>query len=548
MLRSKINCPTIYILALSLFYRKDIIRCSPPGRRDNGPDDHQLIAPALVAAVTATTDTLSPTQHNRDSAEAANRKVSTELQLELSSSDPPQELASEQQVSCEGHSTRNNEEEKAVSSGAPPLLPSSGPDVLMFNNSLSPTASPCLEDGVEGNSRSSRGCVSLEANPQEDGSNIKVIQEVQVSTSEVVIGLEDPQPFLTLTLEQSEAKIESTKQAEVNVESTIQLESTTESKFTLESSQKPQQQNAIIQTKQLSESSKEVDDSWKSMQQSMPSKESAQHTNDIQESSEQLPTKEEGRQPGNGTKLSSCPHLDSAKEMTNVSCFVMNEDDLGQSIAVMDAVLQSQEDVAATLSPASSGRRESSVLPAGLRLSPVSNGKLLEAAHAVSAEFSHVLEQVTQTASPIPPPRSSLVGNVTGLVEPVTMRLLPTPPPPPSPPLPPEDPEERCSLPSPPPEARQEATPPRPLPPRAPAPPERSCSHSRLSSSNNNSTNNSCNNTPTTQRRRIVVRAVKTPSPLPFLLPPQPSVEQVSSDYRVFLHHLNLLNFALYKD
>jgi hypothetical protein len=164
-------------------------------------------------------------------------------------------------------------------------------------------------------------------------------------------------------------------------------------------------------------------------------------------------------------------------------------------------------------------RRETSVLSGGLRLSPVNNGQLLEAAHAVSAEFSHVLEQVTQTAAavPVPPPRSAAQQ-----VPP--LRLPPTPPPPTPPPT--EDAvDHRCSLPSPPPEAREEATPPRPLPPRAPAPPERSSSHSRLNGGSSSSNNNSCNNTPTIQRRRIVVRAVETPSPIPF---PPSATDEVS--------------------
>jgi hypothetical protein len=170
-------------------------------------------------------------------------------------------------------------------------------------------------------------------------------------------------------------------------------------------------------------------------------------------------------------------------------------------------------------------RRDTSVLSGGLRLSPVNNGQLLEAAHAVSAEFSHVLEQVTQTAAavPVPPPRSAAQQ-----VPP--LRMPPTPPPPtPPPPTPPptEDAvDHRCSLPSPPPEAREEATPPRPLPPRAPAPPERSSSHSRLNGGSSSSNNNSSNNTPTIQRRRIVVRAVETPSPIPF---PPSATDEVST-------------------
>ncbi len=162
-------------------------------------------------------------------------------------------------------------------------------------------------------------------------------------------------------------------------------------------------------------------------------------------------------------------------------------------------------------------RRDTSVLSGGLRLSPVINGQLLEAAHAVSAEFSHVLEQVTQTAVavPMPPPRSAAPQ--------VPLRMPPTPPPPTPPPT--EDAvDHRCSLPSPPPEAREEATPPRPLPPRAPAPPERSSSHSRLNGSSS-SNNNSSNNTPTIQRRRIAVRAVETPSPIPF---PHSATDEVS--------------------
>jgi hypothetical protein len=165
-------------------------------------------------------------------------------------------------------------------------------------------------------------------------------------------------------------------------------------------------------------------------------------------------------------------------------------------------------DTGTILAHDSQTRRDTSVLSGGLRLSPVNNGQLLEAAHAVSAEFSHVLEQVTQTAAavPVPPPRSA--------AQQVPLRMPPTPPPPTPPPT--EDAvDHRCSLPSPPPEAREEATPPRPLPPRAPAPPERSSSHSRLNGSSG-SNNNSCNNTPTVQRRRIVVRAVETPSPIPF--------------------------------
>ncbi len=165
-------------------------------------------------------------------------------------------------------------------------------------------------------------------------------------------------------------------------------------------------------------------------------------------------------------------------------------------------------------------RDGTSVLSGGLRLSPVNNGQLLEAAHAVSAEFSHVLEQVTQTAAavPVPPPRSAAQQ-----VPP--LRMPPTPPPPTPPPT--EDAvDHRCSLPSPPPEAREEATPPRPLPPRAPAPPERSSSHSRLNGGGSGSNNNSSNNTPTIQRRRIVVRAVETPSPIPF---PPSATDEVST-------------------
>ncbi len=164
-------------------------------------------------------------------------------------------------------------------------------------------------------------------------------------------------------------------------------------------------------------------------------------------------------------------------------------------------------------------RRETSVLSGGLRLSPVNNGQLLEAAHAVSAEFSHVLEQVTQTAAVVPVlPLRSAAQQVPPL------RMPPTPPPPTPPPT--EDAvDHRCSLPSPPPEAREEATPPRPLPPRAPAPPERSSSHSRLNGGSSGSNNNSCNNTPTIQMRRIVVRAVETPSPIPF---PPSATDEVS--------------------
>jgi hypothetical protein len=183
----------------------------------------------------------------------------------------------------------------------------------------------------------------------------------------------------------------------------------------------------------------------------------------------------------------------------------------------------------ATTPPPPLVRRPSSVLPPGsLRLSPADGPQLLEAAQSVSAEFAHVLQQVTAaTSSPAPPPRSA--------AEPLGSRLQATTPPPPPPTPPPTQQQqeysesERYSLPSPPPEARRfETTPPRPLPPRAPAPPERSSSQLRLNGGGGGgggSNNNSCNNTPTLQRRRIVVRAVQTPSPLPFLPPPQPVVE-----------------------
>jgi len=204
--------------------------------------------------------------------------------------------------------------------------------------------------------------------------------------------------------------------------------------------------------------------------------------------------------------------LDSSAEMYNTDKGVC----MAAEVNTSTQALHSPNEVDIKLMSDSSTRKESSVLSAGLRLSPVSNGKLLEAAHAVSAEFSHVLEQVTQAAPPMPPPR--------GLPETAPLRMPPTPPPPTPPPT--EDPEDRCSLPSPPPEARQEATPPRPLPPRAPAPPERSSSHSRLNGSS--STNNSTNNTPTIQRRRIVVRAVKTPSPVPF---PRSATDEVRNQF-----------------
>jgi hypothetical protein len=192
----------------------------------------------------------------------------------------------------------------------------------------------------------------------------------------------------------------------------------------------------------------------------------------------------------------------------------------GLSISTKAGHAVEEVDTGTILAHDSQTRRDTSVLSGGLRLSPVNNGQLLEAAHAVSAEFSHVLEQVTQTAAAMPvPPQRSAAQQVPPL------RMPPTPPPPTPPPT--EDAvDHRCSLPSPPPEAREEATPPRPLPPRAPAPPERSSSPSRLNGGSSSSNNNSCNNTPTIQRRRIVVRAVETPSPIPF---PPSATDEVST-------------------
>jgi hypothetical protein len=227
----------------------------------------------------------------------------------------------------------------------------------------------------------------------------------------------------------------------------------------------------------------------------------------------------------------------STAEISNPQERLDDGEGLTAGLSISTKAVHAVEDVdTGTILPHNSQmRRETSVLSAGLRLSPVNNGQLLEAAHAVSAEFSHVLEQVTQTAAavPVPPPRSA-----DQQVPP--LRMPPTPPPPTPPPT--EDAvDHRCSLPSPPPEAREEATPPRPLPPRAPAPPERSSSHSRLNGSSS-SNNNSSNNTPTIQRRRIVVRAVETPSPIPF--PPSATDEVSRYELDIWIVDQNSGHFA----